>query len=190
VQFHNFDRDYLERLKARDFQTQEHFVAYFNDFTRLKFSKRMRSTSDVEDARQDTFVRFFTLLQKDGVREPGRIGELVNGICNMILLEYFRRKTHNITSDNEEAMANIPDTATNAVDLITIQELRRMTHETLDELREKDRRVLREVVLEERNKDEVCRDYNIERQNLRVLLHRAKKSFKSKYLNKIQRKPL
>jgi len=188
VQFHKFDRDYLERLKARDFPTQEHFVAYFSDFTRLKFSKRMRSTSDVEDARQDTFLRFFALLDKDGVREPDRVGELVNGICNKILLEYKRRKPHITTSDNEEAIANIPDTkTTSAVDMITLRELQRITHEALDELREKDRRVLREVVLEERDKDEICRDYGIERQNLRVLVCRAKKSFKSKYLNKVRR---
>jgi len=42
--------------------------------------------------------------------------------------------------------------------------------------------------LEERDKDEVCRDYGVDREYLRVLLHRAKKSFKSMYLKKMNKK--
>jgi RNA polymerase sigma-70 factor (ECF subfamily) len=41
------------------------------------------------------------------------------------------------------------------------------------------------VFLEERNKDEVCRDFGVDREYLRVLLHRAKQAFKSLYLKNI-----
>jgi RNA polymerase sigma-70 factor (ECF subfamily) len=54
--------------------------------------------------------------------------------------------------------------------------------EILEQLSERDRRLLREVFLEERDKDEVCRDFGVDRDYLRVLLHRAKQSFKSLYL--------
>ncbi len=47
---------------------------------------------------------------------------------------------------------------------------------------ERDRRLLREVFLEERDKDEVCNDFGVDREYLRVLLHRAKQSFKALYL--------
>ena len=53
--------------------------------------------------------------------------------------------------------------------------------EILDQLAERDRRLLRDVFLEERDKDEVCRDFGVDREYLRVLLHRAKQSFKSSY---------
>jgi RNA polymerase sigma-70 factor (ECF subfamily) len=36
--------------------------------------------------------------------------------------------------------------------------------------------------LEDRCKDEVCKDLNVDRGYLRVLLHRAKQSFKAEYL--------
>jgi RNA polymerase sigma-70 factor, ECF subfamily len=48
---------------------------------------------------------------------------------------------------------------------------------------------LREVFLEERDKDEVCRDYGVDREYLRVLLHRAKQSFKAGYLKKMGEPP-
>jgi len=52
----------------------------------------------------------------------------------------------------------------------------------LEEMPERDRRVLRELFLEEREKDDICRDFGIDRDYLRVLVHRAKQTFKSQYL--------
>jgi RNA polymerase sigma-70 factor (ECF subfamily) len=48
---------------------------------------------------------------------------------------------------------------------------------------------LREIFLEEKDKDEVCRDFGVDRDYLRVLLHRAKQSFKSLYFNNIEKDP-
>jgi RNA polymerase sigma-70 factor, ECF subfamily len=185
VQFQSFDRPYLERLKAGDFQTQEHFVAYFSELIRLKLSKRLHSRSEVEDARQETFVRFFAVLRKEGgLREPERLGAFVNSVCNNILLESYRSGSQEAPVDDEEAEANIPDPAISAVDVIANRELQESVRETLEELPEKDRRLLKAVFLEERDKDDVCRDSGVDREYLRVLLHRAKKSFKSSYLRK------
>ena len=58
----------------------------------------------------------------------------------------------------------------------------RWVREILEKLSERDRRLLREVFLEERDKDDVCRDFGVDREYLRVLLHRAKQAFKSTYL--------
>jgi RNA polymerase sigma-70 factor (ECF subfamily) len=52
-------------------------------------------------------------------------------------------------------------------------------------LPERDRRLLLSVLLEERNKDEVCAEFGITREYLRVLLHRAKQSFKSFYISRL-----
>jgi RNA polymerase sigma-70 factor (ECF subfamily) len=41
---------------------------------------------------------------------------------------------------------------------------------------------LREIFLEERDKDAVCQDFGVDRDYLRVLLHRAKQAFKAVYL--------
>jgi RNA polymerase sigma-70 factor (ECF subfamily) len=185
VQFHAFDKLYLERLRSGDFRTQEHFVAYFSELIRLKLSKRMNSRSQVEDARQETFARFFAALRKeDGIREPERLGAFVNSVCNNVLLEHYRSTSQDVPVE-EDAGANVPDPAISAVDIIANREMQRRVHDILGNLPEKDRRLIREVFLEERDKDEVCRDLGVDREYLRVLLHRAKKSFKSLYLKKM-----
>jgi RNA polymerase sigma-70 factor (ECF subfamily) len=186
VQFHAFDRHYLEQLRSGDFRTQEHFVSYFSELIRLKLSKRLHSRSEVEDARQETFARVFTALRKpDGIREPERLGAFVNSVCNNVVLEYYRSSSQEATSDDEEAEANIPDPAISVVDVIASRQMQSNVREILGQLQEKDRRLIKEIFLDERDKDEVCRDLGVDREYLRVLLHRAKKSFKSIYLKKV-----
>jgi RNA polymerase sigma-70 factor (ECF subfamily) len=191
VQFHAFDKRYLEQLSAGDFRTQEHFVSYFSELIRLKLGKRLHSRSEVDDARQETFARVFAALRKpDGIREPERLGAFVNSVCNNVLLEYYRSASHEATSDDEEAEGNIPDPAISVVDVIAERQTQRHVRDILDQLPEKDRRLIKEVFLEERDKDEVCRDLGVDREYLRVLLHRAKKSFKFMYLKRMAKEAI
>ena len=186
MQFHAFDTPYLEKLRSGDFQTQEHFVSYFSELIRLKLSKRMHSSSEVEDARQETFVRVFaTLRRENGIREPERLGAFVNSVCNNVLLEYYRSASQEAPCDDDEAENNIPDAAISVVDMISTRQTQRCVREVLSELEERDRRLIKEVFFDERDKDDVCRDFGVDREYLRVLLHRAKKSFKSMYLKRI-----
>src|SRR6202030_4464223 len=91
IQFHTFDRLYLERLRAGDRQTEKHFVAYFARLLRLKLSKRLRCKSAIEDIRQETFSRLWTVLRTvDGIRQPEALGAFVNSTYNNVLHEYFR----------------------------------------------------------------------------------------------------
>jgi RNA polymerase sigma-70 factor (ECF subfamily) len=191
VQFHAFDSLYLEQLRAGDFRTQEHFVSYFSELIRLKLGKRLHSRPEIEDARQETFTRVLTALRRDdGVRQPERLGAFVNSVCNNVLLEHYRSASQEAPGAEEDAAANIPDPALSAVDIIANREMQRKVRRILDELPEKDRRLIKEIFLDERDKDEVCRDLGVDREYLRVLLHRAKKSFKSLYLKKMRERAL
>ena len=69
---------------------------------------------------------------------------------------------------------------------LAAQQMQEKVREILADLPERDRRLLREVFLEERDKDEVCRDFGVDRNYLRVLLHRAKQSFKSLYMKHME----
>ncbi len=188
MQFHAFDSLYLEQLRAGDFRTQEHFVSYFSELIRLKLSKRLRSRAEIDDARQETFARVLTALRKDnGVRQPERLGAFVNSVCNNVLLEYYRSDSQAPQADAEEVQASLPDPALSAVDVIANREMQSEVRHILDQLPEKDRSLIKAIFLDERDKDEVCLDLGVDREYLRVLLHRAKKSFKSLYLKRMAR---
>jgi RNA polymerase sigma-70 factor, ECF subfamily len=183
LEFHSFDKSYLERLRAGDFRTQEHFGAYFGTLIQLKLRSKLHSREAIEDVRQETFVRFYAALRDDKILHPERLGSFMNSVCNNVLLEHYRASTRYDSLDDEVEKKDPPAIALDILTLLTARETEKKVREVLQQLPERDRRLLREVFLEERDKDEVCRQYGIQRDYLRVLLHRAKKSFKSSFLS-------
>jgi RNA polymerase sigma-70 factor, ECF subfamily len=188
LQLQSFDESYVERLRAGDFRTQEHFVAYFSELIQLKLRSRLHSPQAIEDVRQETFVRVFAALHNDKLRQPDRLGAFVNSMCNNVLLEQYRSSSRNSSLEDEE-QDDFPALNVDVLGTIAAKQMAEKIREILEEMPERDRRLLREVFLEERDKDEVCRDFGIDRDYLRVLLHRAKQSFKSIYLKNMASRP-
>jgi len=190
LQFHSFDGSYLERLRAGDFPTQEHFGAYFSTLIQLKLRSRLQSREAIEDVRQETFVRFYAALRDGKILHPERLGSFVNSVCNNVLLEHYRANTrHGSREDDDTEPKESPANVVDMLALLTSRETGEKVREILQQLPERDRRLLRAIFLEERDKDEVCREYGVDRDYLRVLLHRAKKSFKSLFLSPVGEDP-
>jgi len=189
LQFQAFDESYVERLRSGDFRTQEHFVAYFSELIQLKLRSRLRTPQAIEDVRQETFARVFAALRSPGgIRQPERLGAFVNSICNNVLLEHYRATARD-SSLEDEAETDLPDPVIDVLGAVAAKQMEEKVREILKDMSERDRRLIREVFLEERDKDAVCRDFGIDRDYLRVLLHRAKQSFKSLYLKNIEKRP-
>jgi RNA polymerase sigma-70 factor (ECF subfamily) len=182
LQFQSFDESYLERLRSGDYRTQEDFVRYFTELIRLKLRSRLRSPEAIEDLRQEIFVRVFSALRnKDGLRQPDRLGAFVNSVCNNVLLEHYRAASRSAVEEDTEN-TEVADEKADVLDGVMSRQMVEVVREVLEDLSERDRRLLREVFLEEQDKDDVCRDFGVDRNYLRVLLHRAKLTFKSRYL--------
>jgi RNA polymerase sigma-70 factor (ECF subfamily) len=108
------------------------------------------------------------------------LGSFVNSICNNVLLEHYRAGSRQSSLEDEKKQ-DFPDKRIDLLGALAAKETEKKVREILEQLSERDRRLLRDVFLEERDKDEVCRDFGVDRDYLRVLLHRAKQSFKSLY---------
>ncbi len=182
--FDAFDDSYLERLRQGDFRTEEHFVRYFSELIQLKLRSRLSSRQAIEDVRQETFARVFAALRSSGgIREPERLGAFVNSICNNVLLEHYRSATRQDPLEEEDSQ-EVPDRTVDALTTLVTKQTQENVRRVIEELPERDRRLLKEVFLEERDKDEVCHNFGVDRDYLRVLLHRAKLSFRSMYLKR------
>ena len=188
MQLQSFDQSYVERLQAGDFRTQEHFVAYFSELIQLKLRSRLNSPQAIEDVRQETFSRVFTALRDGKIRQPDRLGAFVNSMCNNVLLEHYRAHSRNDSLDDDEER-DFPAPNVDVLGAIANQQMAEKIRKILEEMPERDRRLLREVFLEERDKDAVCKDFGVDREYLRVLLYRAKQSFKTLYLKNVAARP-
>jgi RNA polymerase sigma-70 factor, ECF subfamily len=179
---HRFDGGYVQRLRDGDPDTERHFVSYFKDLLRIKLQSRLRSRQLVEDACQETFLRIFRTLRSGvEIRDPERFGAYVNTVCDHVLLELYRsEKRHMPVSDR--AVAEIEDETPVVEDRLVSIERRALVRRVIDDLPELDRRLMRALFVEERDKDEVCKAFKVDRSYLRVLLHRAKLRFRALYL--------
>lgn len=182
MQFIGFDAGYLERLQRGDVHTERHFAAYFGELIRLKLRSRLSSTAALEDVRQETFVRVLGMVRANEIREPGRLGAVVNSVCNNVLLEHYRAKNRSAAGIDEMPEEHVA--AEPAGTGAESREAQRLVRKILEELPERDRRLLQLVLLEERDKDAVCAELGLSRDYLRVLVHRAKQSFKQFYLKR------
>src|SRR5665213_1602560 len=180
LQFQAFDRAYVENLCAGDPPTQEHFVAYFTELLRIKLRSRLQSSHAIDDVCQETFARVFAVLRKDGgLRQPERLGAFVNSVCNHVLLEQYR------SSSRSEELPELPATGMDALEIVSARQINAKVREILLGLPTRDRDLLKAVFLDERDRDEVCREFGVEREYLRVLLHRAKQEFKVEYVKRV-----
>jgi RNA polymerase sigma-70 factor (ECF subfamily) len=185
LQFQSFDAGYVAKLCAGDSQTQEHFVTYFSELLQVKLRSRLQSLHAIEDVRQETFARVFAVLRKDGgLRQPERLGPFVNTVCNHVLMEHYRSSGRSDSLD-AEGQPELPARGASSLDIVAARQIKEKVREILLDLAPRDRALLNAVFLDERDRDEVCKEFGVDRDYLRVLLHRAKQEFKTEYMKRI-----
>lgn len=185
MDFVTFDASYVSRLRAGDAPTEQHFITYFSELILLKLRPRLRRPEQIEDVKQETFSRTLSLIRSEGgLRHAERLGPLVNSICNNVLMEQYR-SSGRVEALEDEAAAQLVETRPNALSIVISDDTRKLVRRVLDGLSERDRGLLRAVFLEERDKDEVCTELGVDRDYLRVLLHRAKSSFRVVYSKRV-----
>jgi RNA polymerase sigma-70 factor, ECF subfamily len=188
VNFVTFDTSYVSKLRAGDLPTENHFITYFSELILLKLRSRLRRPEQIEDVKQETFSRTLSLIRSEGgLRHAERLGPLVNSICNNVLMEHYRT-SNRVDVLEDEAAAQIVETRPNALSMVISEDTRNLVRDILGSLKAKDRNLLRAVFLEERDKDEVCNELGVDRDYLRVLLHRAKDSFRMVYSKRMDTK--
>jgi RNA polymerase sigma-70 factor (ECF subfamily) len=181
VNFVTFDASYVSKLRAGDAPTEQHFVTYFSELILLKLRPKLRRAEQIEDVKQETFSRTLSLIRSEGgLRHAERLGPLVNSICNNVLMEQYRASGR-VEALEDETAQQLAETRPNALSMVISSDTRDQVKRVLNNLNEKERSLLRAVFLEERDKDEVCTELGVDRDYLRVLLHRAKASFRTMY---------
>jgi len=174
----SFDYEYVRRLREGDPETERHFAAYFGELLLIKLRARLRHTQTIEDLRQETFLRVLTALKSANcLHSPESLGAFVNSVCNNVLFELYRRDSRQRTFEIHEQF-DPPDHRANAESEMVTEERRQQVRNVMDELPAKDRELLRMVFYEGADRDEICRCFRVEREYLRVLVHRAKARFR------------
>jgi RNA polymerase sigma-70 factor (ECF subfamily) len=173
-----FDENYLQALARRDADAENFLVEHFSRPVQLKLHARLRSAELIKDARQETFLRVLRYFhQGKTLDNPGSLPGFVHSVCHRVALEFLRSHTRH---------PQMPENGPDKVDpgcgpeaLAMTEEYRKIVAQVLSEMPEKERILLRRVCLDEEDKDKVCRELQVDRDYLRVLLHRARNRFRA-----------
>jgi RNA polymerase sigma-70 factor (ECF subfamily) len=177
VEFISFDSGYLQRLAAGDAAVEEHFHRYFGELIFIKLRARQFASHNIDDIRQETFLRVFQALRREGgIRQPERIGAFVNSVCNNVVMEFSRAGSRITLTDNAPEK---PDLSSSSEQTLIEQERRAHVRKLLSEMSGRNQRLLTAVFLDERPPDEVCVEFGVDRNYLRVLLFRARSRLKT-----------
>jgi RNA polymerase sigma-70 factor, ECF subfamily len=171
----------MERLRQGDRATQNHFAEYFGGLLRIKLRSRKLPPHLIGDVQQETFVRVLVAVRTGEVRQPDRLGAYVNSVCNHVLLEHFRGASREQHEDVDRV--DVPDAGADLEERMIADERTQSVQATMDQLSERERAVLRGILLD-RDKDEICRELEVDRGYLRVLTHRAMGTFRELFKEK------
>jgi RNA polymerase sigma-70 factor (ECF subfamily) len=174
----SFDDDYVRRLRDGDRETAAHFYSYFRDLLYAKLRRRLRSMHAIEEVRQEVFLR--TLERLDQIADGRKLGAFVNSTCNHVLLEYYRQESRAVSLDEQPERADTTDLEAGYDSAHNTARVRAV----LDAMGDRDAAILRALFIDDVDKDEICERFGIDREYLRVLLHRAKGKFRAAFLRR------
>ena len=159
----NFSDEDLEKLRPRVRFKVSYDVGFY--------------CPDVDDIVQEALMRFMVAAREEKIQNPAALGAFLNGICRNVVSEYRRRNMR-----DEPMPEVVPEPPGKSIPEAELFELRQAIAQGMEQLSERDRRVLRAFYLEEKSKDEILKQTGMTDENFRVVLCRAKERFRAIYL--------
>jgi RNA polymerase sigma-70 factor (ECF subfamily) len=132
---------------------------------------------DVDDIVQEALMRFMVAARDEKIQNQAAVGAFLNGICRNVVSEYRRKNMR-----DEPMPEVVPEPPGKSIPEAELFELRQAIAQGMQQLSERDRRVLRAFYLEEKSKDEILKQTGMTDENFRVVLCRAKERFRAIYL--------
>jgi RNA polymerase sigma-70 factor, ECF subfamily len=175
--FHQFDADYLQKLKNRSSETTGHFVEYSSAIVSRTLRRYGISPGSVDDLCQETLLRVLAgLYGEHQLRNPGSLGAFVAAVGKNVYREFCRagRRTEGVPKEDR-----FQDTAPDPERCAMNGEVRQQIRDALNRLSPLDRQILVLAIAEGCPRPEICRRLNVTPANLSVILHRAKARFRN-----------
>jgi RNA polymerase sigma-70 factor (ECF subfamily) len=173
-----FDQQFLNALRDRNADAEDLLVSHFTRPVQLKLRARLRNPELVQDACQEAFLRVLNYFRSGKTLDnPSSLPGFIHSVCHNISLEMLRAHTRHDQMFND--VPDPPDPRLSPESQMVTTERKDLVRRILDEMPERDRRLLKRVFLEEEDKDLVCKEFQVDRSYLRVLVHRARTKFRA-----------
>ena len=170
------DKYYIDRIVGGDVNSFTYLVDKHKGMVYTLSLKLLRNAEDAEELAQDVFVKVFHGL-KDFKFDSKFSTWLYRITYNAAISKLRKKQIETRDIDN----VSLPDSQVlssyNALNELTKQEQIKYIHQVLERLNEEDNVILTLFYLQENSIQEICEITGYTESNVKVKLHRARKSF-------------
>ena len=173
-----FDANYLARLRSGDQDTARHFNGYFRRLVHAKIGglfDRYRG----EELSDKVMATALENIFRGQPRDANRLVAYVYGICSNLTKTEMRPRLKLDQSITRQEQ--IRDGAQTVEEKLLKEERASAVDAVLRKLSRRDQSVLRDVFYFELEREEVCRKHQVTREQLRLILFRARRRFQEEW---------
>jgi RNA polymerase sigma factor (sigma-70 family) len=169
-----FDEAYLTRLRAGDDKTAEHFQRHFRRVVNAQLWGKF-SPQRQEDLVDEVMAAAFEKIMRGEPRDATRLSAYVRGICLNLSKTAMRPASHK--DEVELDFDRLSSNGQTIEEELIHKETAAAITKVLSMLSVRDRGLLVDVFYSEIDRDEVCRKHHVTREQLRLILFRARQRF-------------
>jgi RNA polymerase sigma factor (sigma-70 family) len=170
-----FDQGYLARLRSGDEETAKHFNSYFRRVLRIKlWAKFCRQRQD--DLIDEVMAAAMQKILSGEPRDATCLAAYVRGICAN-LTKKPNPTNHGVDLNFEQ----LSDRTPSAEERLLAEERARTVRAVLVTLKPRDHDTLVDLFYNDLTRNEVCEKYGVSREQLRLVLFRARTRFQEKW---------
>jgi RNA polymerase sigma factor (sigma-70 family) len=173
-----FDEDYLARLRSGDEETAKHFNTYFRRLLGIKVWAKF-GRADQEEMIDEVMAAAIEKILLGQPRDPANLAAYVRAIGANLA-----GKPRLVNCGIDFNFERISDPSLTAEERILNEERAKTVRTVLQTLKPRDRHILVDLFYNELEREEVCRKYAVTREQLRLVLFRARGRFQEKWEKK------
>lgn len=170
----------VRRIGAGERQAEEELVGYFDEGLGLMLRRLTRDSELARDLLQDTFRIVLEKARAGEIHEPERLAGFLRGTARNLYLAEGRRRRRRLARDTRAFSEGGPATE-EAPQLrwVLRREEAGLVRRLLGEMRsERDRRILVDVYLSDRTKQEICSELGVDLGGFKKVLFHARRRFR------------
>jgi RNA polymerase sigma-70 factor, ECF subfamily len=173
----------VDRIVAGDQNAEDDLVSRYKEGISIIIRRIIQSQAAVEDLSQETFTIALEKIRRGDVREPERLSGFICGVARNLAkdqVQRMRRLTKQVEIGEAE---QIPDPAPNQLEQLCQKERAALVRQVIDELKvERDRDVIFRYYIDEEDKDRICADLDMTREQFSRVIFRALNRYKELYV--------
>jgi RNA polymerase sigma-70 factor (ECF subfamily) len=175
--------DLVSRIIAGDPLAEEEMVLRYRDGVFQIIYQVVHNQAVTEDLCQETLMKALEKIRHGDVREPERLSGFICGIAKFIAIDYVRKMRSSMKAEGMSAVEQVPDPSPDPFEQVFDKEKTEIVRKVISEMKvQRDKDLLFRYYILEEEKDKICAELELTREQFSRVIFRAHQRYKEHYL--------